>query len=473
MTQQLDIGSFLDSRRSEGQKESEGGFTVSHSNAARKLAKFALPRPYAWVSKLVQAAVAWKCRELRVTQDKISTRFHFITDNLSTLPTEQELVSCMLSGKVGGELPIEHFSVGLRSLVEQTHLSFLLVIFDGEIEPKPVYAGAYFGSISERERLSQKYQGGKGITLTVAHIPTTDTDSHWLLGKKYELKIVQELDLYCFLSPIPIQVDGRRVDGLLRSSIYGSSERYRPLLMSGAHEDDPDFELPLPETFEEKQLSLYSHPRRTLRSYGGKKNFSSVFLCGLQLPRIITKYMPTAQNYSSIHWIRHGVLVESTKLPVRTLGLSCQVFANAEGLQSDLTGFQLVESSEKAARQTIAVRAAGKHMDEVDFRHFAFRADRDQESEIDEKLDAQLASKRRIKILLKGSGTGLFLTLFNPPIGIPTTLGSIVAAYLPKDDKVMAQIRQHASVFEEILATDRTALVATLKLWTSLGSDPE
>ena len=206
-----------------------------------------------------------------------------------------------------------------------------------------------------------------------------------------------------------------------------------------------------------------------LRSYGGKKGFSSVFLCGLQLPRIITRYMPTAQDYSSIHWIRQGVLVESTRLPVRTLGLSCQVFANAEGLRSDLTGFQLVECAEKAARQTLAVRAAGAHLDKIDFREFAFSVDRDRESEQDEKLDANTAYKRRLKILLKGSGTGLFLTLLNPPIGVSTTLASIAAAYLRKDDKVTTQILQNTTLFEEILDTDRKTLVSILKLWTSLA----
>ena len=70
MTAQHDLLSYLEQQAGSGVKDSEGDFTVSHTNARKKLAKFALPRETAWVSKLVQAAVGWGMTRLQVGQSQ-------------------------------------------------------------------------------------------------------------------------------------------------------------------------------------------------------------------------------------------------------------------------------------------------------------------------------------------------------------------------------------------------------------------
>ena len=49
----FDISSFLAGQVAEGELESEGRFTVSQDDAARKLARFSMPFDYAWVLKVV------------------------------------------------------------------------------------------------------------------------------------------------------------------------------------------------------------------------------------------------------------------------------------------------------------------------------------------------------------------------------------------------------------------------------------
>lgn len=473
---QLDLGAFLQQHTEEGTKESEGGFTVSHTNAAKKLARFALPRPYAWVSKFVQAAVAWKCERLRIAQGKELTVFYFETRHLSKLPTEQEIVNTMLSGKIGGTRPIDSFCTGLRSLVEQAKLSFLLVVDDGEVRPKPIYAGRHFGRLTEEQRLSDGFRPGPGIAITVAHIPSdVEKPLPIIGGNGHQLRISEELDQYCYLSPIPIRVDGLQIDGPLRSSLYNSTDRYRPLLVGGVKvESDGEPPLPLPQSFGEKHLSLLTHPQRALRSYGDSKNdYAAAFLVGWHIPRILGEYEYPHRRFSSVHWVRHGVIVESKKLPVQTFGLGCQIFLNADGLKSDLTGFQLVETADTAEREMRGVRGVGQRssFNQIKLSLNAFRVDEDARSSEDEKLDFADASKKRIKILLKGSGAGLFLTLLNPPLGVPATLAGIVAAYLPRGNKTNQKLLTLRDKIEAMMEDDQKSLLKTLSTWTVLPPD--
>ena len=100
---QVDLNAFLSDQADDGVKDSEGDFTISHTNARRKLAKFALPRKHAWVSKLVQAAVAWDVRNLHMAQNKTETQFFLEPKSAGALPTENEIVNTILSGKVVAE----------------------------------------------------------------------------------------------------------------------------------------------------------------------------------------------------------------------------------------------------------------------------------------------------------------------------------------------------------------------------------
>ncbi len=470
MGEQLDLGKFLDQRRADGIQDSEGGFTVSHQNAARKLARFALPRTYAWVTKFVQAAVAWGCSELRIQQTRKVTQFQFLTERLGTLPTEQELVNVMLSGKVGGDQPIENLCVGLRALVEQANLSFLLVVDDGEIEPRPVYAGHFFGNTSEAERLSRKYRPGPGVTVNVAHIPSTETEAIFLVAGRYQLKILQELEEYCFLSPVPISVDGRRLDGLLRCARYCTGDRYRPLLVAGCRRDGSE-DMPLPVDFEEKTLSVFTHPLKALRQNGGSRKFTAVCLVGLRLPRILEVDYPPSRRRSELHWVRQGVVVESVTLAPQTHAMDCDVFLNGEGLQTDLTGFRLVNSAQKAARETEMVQALAARIRESKIVETGFLPDRDAKSAAEDAYDEKQAVRKRVKILLKGAAGGLFLTLLNPPIGVPATIAGVLNAYVPRKDKVANKIKHNAELYRKILAKDKNTLVEVLSTWTCLSGE--
>lgn len=479
MEKQLDLGAFLAQQTGAGTVDSQGDFTVSHQQAARKMAKFALPRETAWVSLLVQAAVRWNCRSLQIKQSRQETLFYFDVPNLNLVPTEEAIVGCLLSANIGGRSALEAFCLALRALVGQARLSFILVADGGDMVPRPIYSGQHYGEISESARRDPRFSPKAGISLTVYHKPRKESDAPTLIFHRGGVAIVGELDRYCYMSPLPIFVDGRRVDGLLTSNPLRFSRKRRPLLVSGLRNlvDSPTG-MPLPVSFEAKTFSLLSNPRRTLRTYGGRADFDAVFLLAHRLPNRLPDPLqglndrPTAQSHLVL--VNDGVVVESLPLKIRTLDMALWVFVNASGLSTDLTGFTTIDDDKRRARLEEVMTQVGfqlcqKDLQDIDF----FRLDRDDQSPDDERADFQDAVKQRIKVLVRGGGAGLAITLFNPLVGTTAALGAIAGAYYLKEQaqKSDPYLLDRDKV-EGRLATDFEELQKVLLTTSGLTDEP-
>jgi hypothetical protein len=454
MTKQLDLGAFLSEQMSEGTVEGQGQFTVSHTQAARKLAKFALPRPSAWVTKLVQAANRWNCSAVQMRQTSTETLFHFTLPRLREIPTEDAIVASLLSGKVGGQSALDAFCLALRALVEQANLSFILVADDGFVQPRPVYSGHHYGALSERERMDKRFRPQPGLSLTVYHRPPTtrDDDLFDVLARlRSYIPVIEELDRYCHVSSVPLLLDGRRVDSLIESPGLGFSRSVRPLFFLGlnALSHSPE-SMPLPQDFEEKLVSLLSHSRRITRSYGGEGRFQAALVGQVQaFPPLLE--LSRLKRRSRLLWVTDGVIVEEEQLDVRTTAVGLNIFINGAGLPTDLTA---VIARRREVLQAVGELLRSKRVRSQDY----FRVDRDPESSSDEEHDQQEAVRRRIKILLRGSGTGLALTMVNPAVGVPTTLGSIAAAYARKPKDPHAEMLTRKQVLEKTIPDDLTLL---------------
>lgn len=467
VTKQLDLGAFLSDQVAGGQVDSRGEFTVSHTQAARKLARFALPRSSAWVSKLVQAANRWDCPALQIRQSRSETLFHFSLPRASDIPTEDAIVSRLLSGKVGGPDALDAFCTALRALVEQAFLSFILVADDGDLAPRPIYAGHYYGALSEKARLHKRFNPKTGLSLTVYHRPPSreeDGVKEILTRFRSYVPIIEELDRYCYTSRVPIWLDGRRVDGLVASPGLGLSQTNRPLGFLGLRDlQYSPARFALPEDFEERVVSLLSHPRRVARGYGGRKEFQAVFVLAALAEQGWLDLLG-ARRRTRLVWVQDGLIAQEEVLDIRTTTVGLCVFANADGLETDLTGLGLLSTAPYRMRRdevlsAVAATVKSDRVRQVDF----FRTDFDAESSGDAEWDKQEEVRRRIKILLKGSGTGLTLTLLNPVLGVPTTVAAMGYAYTRKprafQDRLLAArapleetIRRELSTIGEFLA---------------------
>ena len=443
MSENRNLLSYLQEQSSDGSKESEGEFTISLDAARKKLAKFALPRSTAWASKLVQAAVGWRMNQIRISQSWMETEFFFEPTDAHDLVSEKEILNALLSGQVNAETPVAQFCLALRALVEQADLSFLLVVNDGKLLPQPLYAGAYYSRQSEEKRLARCRTKPVGLTLFVRHAysMTSQTPVPQLIGlRSYGLSVLEELQNHAYLSPVPLICGKHRLGGLMDSPYFRYAWQ-QPLALSGVKNliHSPE-QFWLPESFEEKQLSFLTSSYRARRTYGGGKNFGCAYSISVLSRAAAPKY---TSKLSSLNWIRDGVVVQTATLPIETNILGLQIYANAQGLKSDLTGFQLVQEPDLILRE----REIYRELSAATFRWLPmldgfFRVDRDARSAEDDRLELKDKIKGRGSVLAAVSGMGILWSLAAPVVGIPSTLVGVAATLLRKTEVQKAVVRK-------------------------------
>ncbi len=398
----FDIGEFLARQASKGDIESHGEFTVSQEKAAQKLGRLAFPFDYAWVLKIVQAAVAWKATRIEVRQYRAFTVFAFLPEDFHQFPTEERLVSTLLSGRVFDQEPLPLFCHGLRGLVEQAGLSFRLILNTGQRVVRPIHAGRHVSALAEEERLV-RLAPAPGVRLLVAHLSFNQffmsryVPRPLLIGRP-DLRIVEALDRYCFLCPIPLIVDGRRVDRLLTHPQWGFRKDRRPIAL-----------IPLkcpalpplraPEEFEEKLIAVQTHPLRAQRSYGGNREGNVwLYLEGSDPPRRTPKTALDRIDHSqsrlhSLLFVSHGVVVERYTTSVATRHVAMMIIAGADGWDTDLSGLSLIRSEALDEASKSATHLAGQCLLELAAVADVFINDEPDGQSPKDSVDYQLASE--------------------------------------------------------------------------------
>lgn len=465
MASHLDLGSFLKEQASEGALDSHGQFTIAQDKASHKLAAFTLPRPSAWVSKLIQAAVGWNCHQVNITQTSTESLFHFTFPNPLLLPQEDDIVSHLLKARIGEHSPLDNFCLALRALVEHAKLSFLLVANDG-VSLRPIYAGNHYSQLSEQERLSPRFAPQLGLCLTVYHrseLQEVATLADLIARFRGTVSIISELDEYCFTSPIPIKLDGRRIDSMVNSQALGFSTKVRPLAFIGSNSkplQSPSV-LPLPADFEAKKPSLIDPPPRLARTYSGKRHFPSVAILKVQTAPMAATLGPYRQSH--IGWIQDGVLIEKQWLDVSTRRTSLLILANGAGLKTDLTGFSLLRNELFQLREQEVLWHIAQEFDpKLLLKADLFSPSIDAFSSSDVTYTRQEAVRQRTKTIIHGVGIGLGLTLVNPLIGLPATVIAAVAPFGLKQPSQEQEILNIKTVLTKAISADIAALKSFL-----------
>ena len=361
----FNLDSFLAAHQSEGSAQGEGDFTISHSKAAHKMSQFSLPREESWVLKLVQAAVLWNCPSLVLKQTRTLSVFYLPFKNSEKPPKNEDLVRALLQANFESEKAVDHMGTALRILVERGHLSFLLLSHGGEEDlPPAIYAGVYFGEMKEESRKEFRSKWKGGLTLAVHHIAHTD-DNRLLLQyipiRQFGLPMLMELEQYAYPAPLLLEVDGRRFDGPLRSAALAWSPRNKPLFMAAISLEPGGAALRLSSDFREAEFTVKTSHQGALAKEGVGGEAESYFLLSAEAPGLLGQKLARRRR-AFLYWVKSGVIVQVETIAPSNVFLGLHIYANAEGLKSDLTGFQLVESPEFAERR---VRILGKVRDRL------------------------------------------------------------------------------------------------------------
>jgi len=350
----FDLNAFLASQQSEGVSKGVGNFTISHEKASQKMSQYSLPREHAWVLKLVQAAVAWKCSKLTLKQSRTASTFHFELDDCSRLGSNQDLVSALLRADLESQEPIDSLAMALRVLVERAHLSFLLLIDRGTGTSQAIYAGVFFAEMGEKKRARERESWSRGVTLRIHHIPHTDTNRlllNYIPIRHHGLPMLTELEQYAYVCPVPLYADGRRLDGVLRSSCMNWNFHRKPLRLAGLEiPGDQEPELPICDDFTNRILTVHDSTENLKNTSSISKYSDAYFVIGIGVPKHPLGSQRLVSR-SKLVWVRKGVIVEEQFLPCLTKNLTLALFVSAEGLSTDLTGFHLLQNEVLEGRQ--------------------------------------------------------------------------------------------------------------------------
>lgn len=425
---EFNLDAFLAARQAEGVSQGEGGFTISHDKARAKMTRYSLPREYSWVLKLVQAGVGWSCQRISVRQTRTESLFAFGHDDPTTLPGSEELVSALLRSDFDSDDALDRFGTALRILVERAHLSFLLQIHRGG-DPQAIYAGAYFSEMGESKRTKMRAEWGPGLTLAIHHISHTEPNRlllDFIPMKRHGLPMLCELEEYAYLSPVPIRVDGRWIDGALRSSVLNWCNHRKPLKI-GALPARNVPNLALAEGFGEREFTVRTTLRRANRKSYEKTEAPAYVIMAIELESAPYEVM-NMEPRSCFHWVCDGVIVQTSRL-LPTKNLAIQIYANAAGLKTDLTSFHLVDDEVYRARRAQVYGAVAAVLSkELERERDIFEDDEDERSAQDAEIELEELKQQRRKLAGRVALGSVVMAPLTGPLAPGTILTGLAAS---------------------------------------------
>lgn len=306
-TPMSELHSFLKFLKSEGEMSTPGEFTIDFSKAREKLAKFRLTDPHEVFLKFVQAAnLAARSIEIEF-EDEVRVTF----TGWDSAYTLKALAQRMLTAQLSREQNVlDHLSVGLSTLL--TVADSGVVLRQSEKGSNAITRLALGGMLECHEESTAKPNTNSVLIIS------------WKNNKTFKPNKVNELlDERCRFTRVPITFDG----ALVLAALPETSGRYRVNYFTDNRA--------LATSFYRAKQDRYP---QLIESLGGKK--SAERGPHTALLQLSVDLDPKATIFLALN----GVIVEKRRLDLRAPGVVGIV--SADGLPTDLTGAQLVESEE-------------------------------------------------------------------------------------------------------------------------------
>lgn len=357
-----ELEAFLAGHRVEGVLDSRGEFTLSKEKALEKLASFGLPFPGAWAVKIVQASVLSGSQSgIKIDLTSKETRFFLGALDCSDL---NQVEDRFFDPRGLDTDPLSHLLRGLWevAVAQKRGFQFNLPNCDESL----VWDGSQFHRVASKKRQNCFY-------LAVMHHSAANKSQTWIQGNLQAASVNSEtqraLHQRCFVCPVPLTVDGRRVDSLQLCPSHGYGPGTFPLGLSFSEADLPQFPLPS-GTFQ----SLESVKSAVVRGAGieqiseaqmdrveSRESTSLACLLTGHLRQVETpkgKAWEPGMGRSTLYWISSGTVIETELLRLPQLPCSIALFLSAEGIKMDLSGFALESSPQRDSRRLRALRLA-------------------------------------------------------------------------------------------------------------------
>lgn len=344
------LENFLNSHHSEGRLIDEGSFTLAKEKALSKLASYRLPFEGAWSVKVVQAAVSGGCcHAIDVEIGRKESRFTF---QAPPEWTPDALETYFFTPEPGTEDSLNHLTSALWTVGVGRKHGFQLSV-PGEIESL-LWDGEALHRV-EGEMASDLF------TLTVRNAPRSQ-GPHLTGSSRWNADTVRALATRCYTCPVPLKVDGRRLDGLQFCPSHGWSSNTFPLAYAFLPGELQSLPAP-PGTFEAvtgAQMSdsggagLGAASARILENLKPQENTSvlailSAHIRGSSDKKAKIPFEPRSHAHTC-YFVHHGVVASQLPFTVSPSHCSVAAFVNAEGMSTDISGFYLNIDSEGEER---------------------------------------------------------------------------------------------------------------------------
>jgi hypothetical protein len=348
------LANFVDAEVDDGRLESQGEFTLSPEKAIAKRASFALPFEGAWAVKLVQAVVASGTDQpIAFVQDRRQTTITFQPGRRWSV---REIEDSFYDPALGACSDLDHLKAALWVLTLAQQREVILGL-PGD-DPALVWSG-------ERWESTASSGTTPTATLTVSHGPRSAQSSLSERQAHSRRSCAEEsaaLNRRCFVCPVPLLLDGRRLDALQNCPGYGYSEIAIPLVLGFTQGDLPEF--PCPQATLDwrgprvpKSDMLPVEEALDQAALGRPTGTGLAFQLSYQVSKGTSGFQSTyrpREVRSSCHWVVDGAVIATESFDVAASPYAVGAYISAAGLATDLTGFALLESQEKARRFQLA-----------------------------------------------------------------------------------------------------------------------
>ncbi len=412
---------YLRNLRQCGSVTSEGHFTVAGPRAIGKLATFLLCEESDWILKIVQAACAGKAPEIRINQTRLSTQIHFETSYSVDLSRfEKSLTSACESPRQPG---LKDLELGLRAVGIGQLRDWVVKL---SVAEEIALLSCVEGTVSaERLRCDSPLKSRTEITIGVAYPKGQSGKLGGII--RFGEAIQQEhmaLLLKARACPVPLYLDGRRLDDLSESKMAAALET-RAFLGVNAPSSASENAITIPRAIEVSKGKIQdrfcSHSPFSVSRFPRHRRATS-------LQRWYFNYRTTREPRtqggfscqpisapSRVYLVRHGVVVGRTSIGVYH-PISVDVFLNANDLRGDLTGLNV------KATET-----------EIEFAKDEIRDSRPFLRQVLDQLGQHTSRPLKDDLILYG-GLGA-LGLMVPPLGIKAVVGAVSTVFLARSVK--------------------------------------
>ena len=359
-----ELEKFLENLKVSGQSDGVGSFTLAREKALEKMEEFQLPFAGAWIVKAFQSMIAsGGVAPIAVLQTRRFTEMRRATQLGWSLA---DLEEAFFTPEPSGNRSIDHLVSALWVVGLKDKRGFE-VSLPGQPQAL-LWDGTHMHTVPR--------DPGQALVLSVAH--QSASGGTWLHDQveasRRNSEVAKSLRDYCYTSPVPLTLDGRRLDGLHHCPHHGWNNRQFPLALAFIDRTDlPELRWP-PGTFEK----AHKAGNHALADGGGLEGITQQLLKGVPrtkqgpLAVLITaharpetgekqkeKNLTVWRLYpASSHccWVQDGAQILAERLNIAARGVAVGYFLSAQDLPTDLTGFRLRDSEEKTRRASLARR---------------------------------------------------------------------------------------------------------------------